>query len=71
MKILLVEDDSQVRDLAATVLRDAGYRVIEARTGRDALTIATVMLTSVVAFVAFISGALFFRRVERRFADVV
>jgi len=38
--ILLVEDEPQVRQLAAAVLRDRGYEVIEAATGSEALDIA-------------------------------
>jgi lipopolysaccharide transport system permease protein len=39
--------------------------------GRSALTPEMVAMTAVAALAAFLSGALFFRRVERRFADVV
>lgn len=35
--ILLVEDDDDIRELMAEVLGDEGYRVIEARDGREAL----------------------------------
>jgi CheY-like chemotaxis protein len=35
--ILVVDDDDGVRDLAATILRDAGYRVLEAETGQRAM----------------------------------
>jgi two-component system, cell cycle sensor histidine kinase and response regulator CckA len=38
--ILLVEDDSSVRNLVGRVLRSRGYRVIEATTGEEALEIA-------------------------------
>jgi two-component system, cell cycle sensor histidine kinase and response regulator CckA len=38
--ILLAEDDTLVRELARTVLRNAGYSVLEAAHGRDALTVA-------------------------------
>ncbi len=37
--ILLVEDDHGVRELAADVLRDEGYDVVEARDGLEALQI--------------------------------
>jgi two-component system cell cycle sensor histidine kinase/response regulator CckA len=38
--ILLVEDEDEVRTLTARVLRRAGYEVIEARHGEDALGVA-------------------------------
>ena len=37
MRLLLVEDDSAVRALAGMALGRKGYRVVEARDGRDAL----------------------------------
>lgn len=37
--ILLVEDHSNVRELAGQVLRDLGYHLIEAEDGRDALRV--------------------------------
>lgn len=37
--ILLVEDEEAVREYVATVLRRAGYRVVEARAGKPALEI--------------------------------
>jgi CheY-like chemotaxis protein len=38
--VLLVEDEPQVRNLAALVLRDVGYDVLEASSGEEALQIA-------------------------------
>ena len=38
--ILVVEDDEGVRALTAHVLKNAGYRVIEARDGPEALALA-------------------------------
>jgi PAS domain S-box-containing protein len=53
--ILLVEDDSMVRGLAATVLTEAGYKVLEAASGADALQLVAdstdpihLLLTDVV-----------------------
>jgi signal transduction histidine kinase len=51
--VLLVEDEEMVRNLCATVLRAAGYRVLEAADGRQALAIAKsadidLLLTDVV-----------------------
>jgi CheY-like chemotaxis protein len=37
MKVLVVEDDPFVREIAATGLEDAGFAVIEAARGRQAL----------------------------------
>lgn len=38
--ILLAEDDAQVREFAARVLREAGYRVLVARDGEEAVELA-------------------------------
>jgi len=53
--VLIVEDERLVRDLAATGLREAGYRVLVADSGEDALRVCTeypgeieLMLTDVV-----------------------
>ncbi len=53
--ILLVEDDPALRKMAAEVLRDAGYKVLTAPSGADALQVAAehqgpldVLLTDVV-----------------------
>ena len=39
-RVLLVEDDDKVRDVVAMALRDAGYTVLEARSGASALAYA-------------------------------
>jgi len=52
--ILLVEDDPGIRGLAGQVLRDRGYKVLEAASGEealalgDALTSADLLLTDVI-----------------------
>ncbi|MBP2676070.1 MAG: sensor hybrid histidine kinase, partial [Deltaproteobacteria bacterium] len=38
--ILLVEDEESVREVASTILKELGYRVIEARDGEEALRLA-------------------------------
>jgi DNA-binding NtrC family response regulator len=37
--VLIVEDEALVREIAADVLRDAGFQVFEASNGHDALTL--------------------------------
>lgn len=37
MKVLIVEDDTLVREFAVAALHDAGFEVIEAATGEEAL----------------------------------
>ena len=37
-RVLVVDDDSSIRKLLVAVLRREGYRVVEARDGREALT---------------------------------
>ncbi len=37
--ILIVEDDDEIRELLAEMLRDRGYKVATARNGKDALDI--------------------------------
>jgi lipopolysaccharide transport system permease protein len=39
--------------------------------GRSTLTGEMTMITTVISLAVFLSGALFFRRIERRFADVI
>ncbi|WP_052571804.1 ATP-binding protein [Geothrix fermentans] len=39
--ILLVEDDELVREVAGAVLREAGYAVLEARNGEEAIALCT------------------------------
>lgn len=38
--VLLVEDDDQVRRFVRTILANEGYRVLEARTGREGVRVA-------------------------------
>ena len=54
-RILLVEDDAQVRDLARQVLEGQGYKVFETENGQEALQLASryadpihLLLTDVV-----------------------
>jgi CheY-like chemotaxis protein len=39
MKVLVVEDEDLVREIAVTGLEEAGFEVIEARTGEEALAV--------------------------------
>ena len=45
--VLLVEDQREVRDFAASVLRTAGYKVTEAASGPEALGLADAAIASV------------------------
>lgn len=45
MKILVVEDDPFVRELAATQLEDAGFEVMEAVNGGEALRLLQTEIT--------------------------
>lgn len=38
--VLLVEDEEKVRELASEILQESGYRVLKAKHGRDALSVA-------------------------------
>ena len=73
--ILLAEDEPSVRQLAAKILRQRGYRVIEAPDGRSALTAAAthtgtlhLLLTDVV--MPDLSGPEVARRLLERRPDV-
>jgi nitrogen-specific signal transduction histidine kinase/CheY-like chemotaxis protein len=50
--VLLAEDDHAVRRVAARILRNAGYRVLEAGDGRSALALWRAHATEVEALVA-------------------
>jgi DNA-binding response OmpR family regulator len=45
--ILVVEDDADVRDLAAQILETQGYRVLTAENGHDALRISEELETAI------------------------
>jgi CheY-like chemotaxis protein len=45
MKVLVAEDDPFVRDMAVTQLEDAGFEVIEAANGGQALTLLQTGIT--------------------------
>jgi CheY-like chemotaxis protein len=52
MKVLLVEDEELIRQIVADALEDAGFEVIEAATGEEALSrckehIADVLFTDI------------------------
>jgi two-component system chemotaxis response regulator CheY len=47
-RILTVDDSISIRQLVATSLRDAGYRVMEAGDGREALDIAAAQRFALV-----------------------
>lgn len=42
MKVLLVEDDVDTRNIYSTILRHHGYEVLETENGREALELASV-----------------------------
>ena len=44
--VLVVEDDPSVRELISTALHEEGYRVLEARNGREALRVVNKQPTS-------------------------
>jgi len=73
--ILVVEDDEMVRNLAGRVLRDQGYRVLEARRGDEALQIASafqepihLLLTDV--FVPHTSSRLLLERLREHHPEL-
>jgi PAS domain S-box-containing protein len=45
--VLVVDDDDDVRAVARDVLREHGYRVLEARTGEEAIQLATAHASSI------------------------
>ncbi|NOX37730.1 MAG: PAS domain S-box protein [Calditrichaeota bacterium] len=73
--IMVVEDDEAVRKLIRSVLSERGYRLIEARQGREALEIARnlqepihLLLTDVV--MPEMSGGELAQQIRRYFPDV-
>lgn len=76
-RILLVEDSAAVRAVAATVLRDAGYEVVEAESGAEALSLlegeeveAFDLLFTDVMMPGGIFGGELAKRVRALFPDI-
>ncbi len=67
--LLIVEDEQAVRELAARILRDRGYRVLEAASGQEALQMAqeymgTIQLVLTDVVMPGISGRNLVSRLE-------
>jgi two-component system cell cycle sensor histidine kinase/response regulator CckA len=74
--ILLVEDDAGVRRLTQRILLDAGYKVVAARSGREALSIMKeqrpdidIVLTDVI--MPEMGGREMIDRLRERFPDIL
>jgi two-component system cell cycle sensor histidine kinase/response regulator CckA len=73
--ILVVDDDDDVRAVARDVLREHGYRVLEARTGEEATQLATAYTSSIHVVVSDvvlpgINGADLVQRLRRNRPDL-
>jgi two-component system cell cycle sensor histidine kinase/response regulator CckA len=73
--ILVVDDDDDVRAVARDVLREHGYRVLEARTGEEATQLATACTSSIHVVVSDvvlpgINGADLVQRLRRNRPDL-